>query len=113
MPRRRTHRAEKNRKPPQPVLDCALNVSAPQAPTLAGVLKAEEPDIESAPVAPRQAEKPLLKAWPPGYEKGAFRLVPGGVLLSAEGMPVLVLKEAEKIAAPCVYHPAMGECDHD
>ena len=51
------------------------------------------PDNEAAPVAPRQAEKPLLKAWPAGYEGGSFRLVPDGVLLSAEGMPPLFIKE--------------------
>ncbi len=95
MHMRRTHRAGRNRRRlPQPVQDCALNVSASQAaPTLAGVMKAEEPDNEAAPVAPRQAEKPLLKAWPAGYEGGSFRLVPDGVLLSAEGMPPLFIKE--------------------
>jgi len=95
MYKRRAHRAGRNRRRlPQPVQDCALNVSGPpQAPTLAGVMKAEEPDNEAAPVAPRQAEKPLLKAWPAGYEGGSFRLVPGGVILSAEGMPVLRIEE--------------------
>jgi len=88
---RRTHRAGSNRRAPQPGQDCASG--PPQAPTLAGVLKAEEPDNEAAPVAPRQAEKPLLKAWPAGYEGGSFRLVPDGVLLSAEGMPPLFIKE--------------------
>ncbi|MGA7325771.1 MAG: hypothetical protein WBX25_15110 [Rhodomicrobium sp.] len=95
---RRTHRAGKNRRAPQPG-QCTCDEKStvvsepPQAPTLAGVMKAEEPDIEATPVAPRQAEKPLLKAWPAGYEKGSFPLVPGGVILSAEGMPVLRIEE--------------------
>jgi hypothetical protein len=37
--------------------------------------------------------EPLLKAWPAGYEQGAFRVVSGGVLLSAKGMPTLFIKE--------------------
>ena len=90
MNKRRTHRAWR-KKLPQPVGDCV--VSASQAPTLAGVLKDGEPDTKAAPIAPRQAEKPLLKTWPAGYEKGSFRLLPGGVLLSAEGMPVLRIEE--------------------
>ena len=73
----------------------------PQPSTLAAVMKAEEPDNEAAPVEPRQAEKPLLKAWPPGYEKGSFRLVPGGVLLSAEGMPVLMIEEGNPANEAC------------
>ena len=75
--KRRTHRAWR-KKLPQPVGDC--DVGASQAPTLAGVLKDGEPDIEAAPLTPRprQVEKPLLKTWPAGYEKGSFRLVPGG-----------------------------------
>jgi hypothetical protein len=35
-----------------------------------------------------------------GYQNGGFRVVDGGVLLSANGMPMLFLREAEKR----IYH---------
>jgi hypothetical protein len=69
------------------------------APSLADVLKAPEPEDEDAPMAPRMVDQPLLEKWPAGYENGGFRVVPGGALLSAKGMPTLFLREAEKLAA--------------
>ncbi len=53
--------------------------------------KSEEPEGRSAPS--RKARLPLLKAWPPGYEKGRFRLVHGGVLLFAKGKPMMKIEE--------------------
>jgi hypothetical protein len=40
-----------------------------------------------------------LEKWPAGYENGGFRVVDGGALLSAKGMPTLFLREAEMLAA--------------
>jgi hypothetical protein len=47
----------------------------------------------------RMVDQPLLEKWPAGYENGGFRVVDGGVLLSAKGMPTLFLREAEKLPA--------------
>jgi hypothetical protein len=69
------------------------------APSLADVLKASEHEDEDAAVAPRMVDRPLLEKWPAGYENGGFRVVDGGALLSAKGMPTLFLREAEKLAA--------------
>jgi hypothetical protein len=69
------------------------------APSVADVLKTSEHDDEDAPVAPRMVYQPLLEKWPAGYENGGFRVVDGGVLLSAKGMPTLFLREAGKLAA--------------
>jgi hypothetical protein len=44
-------------------------------------------------------DQPLLEKWPAGYENGGFRVVEGGVLLSAKGMPTLFLREVETLAA--------------
>jgi hypothetical protein len=78
---------------------CGCNVPVAPAPSLADVLKASEHDDEDAAVAPRMVDQPLLDAWPAGYQNGGFRVVDGGVLLSAKGMPTLFLREAEKLVA--------------
>jgi hypothetical protein len=44
--------------------------------------------------------QPLLDAWPAGYERGSFRIVSGGVLLSAEGMPTLRIEDDGGIVPP-------------
>jgi hypothetical protein len=54
---------------------------------------------EDAPAAPRMVDQPLLEKWPAGYENGGFRVVDGGVLLSAKGMRTLFLSEAGKLPA--------------
>jgi hypothetical protein len=72
-------------------------VAAPDGKRIAFCLKASEHDDEDAPVAPRMVDQSLLEKWPAGYE--SFRVVPGGVLLSAKGMPTLFLREAEKLPA--------------
>jgi hypothetical protein len=41
----------------------------------------------------RNNSKPLLEAWPAGYANGRFRLLPGVVLICAEGKPTLKIKE--------------------
>jgi hypothetical protein len=69
------------------------------APSLADVLKASEHEDEYAPVAPRMVDQPLLEKWPAGYENDGSRVVDGGVILSAKGMPTLFLSEAEKLPA--------------
>jgi hypothetical protein len=61
--------------------------------SLASVLTAEEPDSEGKPVVRRQADRPFLETWPPGYEKGSFRVVDNGVLPSAKGIPKLFIME--------------------
>jgi hypothetical protein len=43
---------------------------------------------------PRSRPKPLLKAWPKGYEGGSFRVVDGGVLLFAKGKPTLKIEDS-------------------
>ena len=54
----------------------------------------EEPQGPQEPPSPLwKDDEPLLKAWPAGYEQGTFRVVDGGVLLTAKGMPTLFLKE--------------------
>jgi hypothetical protein len=59
--------------------------------------KKPEETERHAPV--RKIDQPLLAVWPAGYEQGAFRVVSGGVLLTAKGMPTLFLREAERLAA--------------
>jgi len=98
MAKRRTHHARRNKTPLRSGPEHARNGSAARAPTFADVLKSEEPDPDVTPAAPRQADKPLLEAWPPGYEKGGFRLVPGGVLIFAKGRPALRIEEGGRIA---------------
>jgi hypothetical protein len=42
------------------------------------------------------ADQPLLEKWPAGYE--SFRVVDGGVLLFAKGLPTLRIEEGGRIA---------------
>jgi hypothetical protein len=69
------------------------------APSLADVLKASEHEDEDATVTARMVDQPLLEKWPAGYENGGCRVVDGGALVSAKGMPTLFLREAERLAA--------------
>jgi hypothetical protein len=41
---------------------------------------------------PMAIDKPILKKWPTAYENGSFRVVDGGVLLFAKGMPTLKIE---------------------
>jgi hypothetical protein len=50
------------------------------------------PKSEDAPPKPRLQCKPLLEAWPKGYEHGGFRLDGDAVLIFAQGKPTLRLK---------------------
>jgi hypothetical protein len=75
-----------------------INESAARAPSLADVLRVEEHD-DATLVTLRAIDRPLLHAWPAGYQNGGFRVVDGGALLSTKGMPTLFLREAEKLAA--------------
>jgi hypothetical protein len=75
------------------------NGSAAPAPTLSDVLREPGHDDGAILEAPRMIDRPLLTAWPAGYQNGGFRVVDVGVLLSARGMPTLFLREAEKLAA--------------
>ena len=42
-----------------------------------------------SPASRPKPDRTLVKAWPAGYENCTFRVVDGGVLLSAKGMPTL------------------------
>jgi hypothetical protein len=96
------HHMRKRRRGPRRKIASPSTASAPafdHAPSLGDVLKAPEHEDEDPPVASRMVDQPLLEKWPAGYENGGFRVVDGGVLLSAKGMPTLFLREAENLAA--------------
>jgi hypothetical protein len=98
-PRRRENRRRFRREGAPSQQGCERNGSAAHAPSLADVLREPGHDDEDAPMALRMVDRPLLTAWPAGYENGGFRVVAGGVMLSAKGMPTLFLREAGKLAA--------------
>jgi hypothetical protein len=98
-PRRRDNRRRFRREGTPPQQASERNGSATRAPSLADVLEASDHDSGTAPVTPRTVDRPLLTTWPAGYQNGGFRVVDGGVLLSAKGMPTLFLRESGNLAA--------------
>jgi hypothetical protein len=101
MSRLRCFLAKKQRKQvaaaPQTANEPAATATT-RVPTLAAVLAAEgegKPAHESR--GPQKSE-PIMSAFPAGYESGQFRLVPGGVLIAADGMPTLRIEEGEQLS---------------
>jgi hypothetical protein len=92
--RENRHRFRRNAAPSQQA--CESNGSAARAPSLADVLRVEEYD-DATPVTPRAIDRPLLTAWPTGYENGQFRIADGGVLLSANGQPTLFIRDHDAL----------------
>ena len=67
--------------------------------------KPEEPESHAS----QKIDQPLLEAWPAGYEQGSFRVVSGGVLLSAKGMPTLFIQEGRlSDSKPSAKYKRMG-----
>jgi hypothetical protein len=95
--RRRENRHRFRGKGAPPQRACERNGRAAYAPTLADVLKVGEHDNAAAPVTPRKLDRPLLTAWPTGYENGQFRIADGGVLLSANGQPTLFIRDHDAL----------------
>ena len=67
--------------------------------------KPEEPESHAS----QKIDQPLLEAWPTGYENCTFRVVDGGVLLSAKGMPTLFIQEGRfSDSKPSAKYKRMG-----
>jgi hypothetical protein len=62
-----------------------------------------------SPASRPKPDRTLVKAWPAGYENCTFRVVDGGVLLSAKGMPTLFIQEGRlSDSKPSAKYKRMG-----
>jgi hypothetical protein len=80
-----------------PLANGSAATAATPVPTLAAIMAAEGDTAAHEQRGPRNSEA-IMSAFPAGYESGNFRLVPGAVLLSAEGRPTLRIEEQEQLS---------------